>query len=566
MIDRKMLPMKTDVKYFQSSLTTILALSVLFAGMPAFAAPPDAGRLLEEVRPAPALPQPKVPATRVEEQAPASAPDGIRFAVKGVHISGQSVFTEAELLVLVSDSVGKELSMDDLNKLAERITLHYRQRGYLMARAYLPAQEIRDGQVEIAVLEGRLGKVEVNNTAGLASSVLAQVSSLPPGKPLRVNELEGSLLTLADIPGVEVKSTLRPGEAIGTSDLLVEVAPGKEVNGSIDFDTYGNRYVGANRIGASLYFNNPLKRGDQLSIRLQTSGEGLDYSHAGYQLPVGNAGTRIGVAWSEMSYRLGREFAALATNGEASVGSVHAQHPLLRRRALNLYGQARFETKRLTDRIGISATQMDKALDNWTAGFNGNNADGLGWGGGSGGSNSFALSYTKGNLGLDAVSLVIDGATAQSSGRFGKISGSFQRLQRLPGAASLYFSFAGQRADKNLDSAEKFSLGGIYGVRAYPQGEANGDEGQLLTAELRWRANDAWQFKGFYDDGRTKINRKPWVAGNNDRHLTGVGMGAVYDTGKVSTSLLAAWRAGTGSPTSDTDRKPRIWFQAVKYF
>src|SRR3989338_8103705 len=103
MIDRKMLPMKTDVKYFQSSLTTILALSVLFAGMPAFAAPPDAGRLLEEVRPAPALPQPKVPATRVEEQAPASAPDGIRFAVKGVHISGQSVFTEAELLVLVSE-------------------------------------------------------------------------------------------------------------------------------------------------------------------------------------------------------------------------------------------------------------------------------------------------------------------------------------------------------------------------------------------------------------------------------------------------------------------------------
>jgi hemolysin activation/secretion protein len=540
----------------------LFALPLLLAGVPAYGAPPDAGQMLEGLRPPPVLPPPAAPATRIEEQAVTNLPDGMRITVKALRISGQSVFPEAELRALVEDGVGKELSLAELSQLAGRITRYYRQRGYLVARAYLPAQDIRDGRVEIAILEGLLGKVGVNNSAALADSALAPVSALPTGKPLRSDDLEGSLLKLSDLPGVEVKSTLKPGESIGTSDLLVEVAPGRAVTGSLDFDTYGNRYSGASRLGGSLYINNPLNRGDQVSLRAQTSGARLAYGLAGYQLPVGNYGTRIGAAWSEMRYRLGEDFASLDAAGAASVGSIHVLHPFVRSRTLNLYGLARYELKRLVDRVGITAVQTDKALDNWTFGINGDRTDAFG----GGGTNSFALSYTTGKLGLDATSQTIDAITAQSSARFDKTSGSFQRLQRLSGATSFYFSWAGQWAGKNLDSAEKFTLGGIYGVRAYPQGEANGDEGQLLTAELRWRVNDSWQLQGFYDDGRVTINRNPWLAGNNTRHLSGAGMGAAYNSGKVTVNLLAAWRVGTGSPTSDTDRTPRVWLQAVRYF
>lgn len=547
---------------YAASLSKFLALTLLLAGAPVFAAPPDAGRMLEELRPVLVPPRIEAPVTRIEEPAATSLPDGMRVTVKGLRISGQSVFPEAELLALVHDGIGKELSLAELNQLAARITRYYRQRGYLVARAYLPAQDIRDGRVEIAVLEGRLGKVKVNDTTGLAGSALAPVSALPTDKPLRKDELEGSLLTLADLRGVEVKSTLKPGESIGTTDLLVEVAPGKAVTGALDFDTYGNRYTGEYRLGGSLYFNNPLNRGDQVSLRAQTSGNGLAYGLAGYQLPVGSHGTRIGAAWSEMRYKLGKDFASLDAGGDAGVGSVHVLHPFVRSRVLNLYGQARYETKKLVDRVGITATQTDKTLDNWTVGINGDRTDGFG----GGGTNSFALSYTSGKLGLDATSLAIDVATAQSNGRFGKTGASFQRLQRLTGATTFYFSYAGQWADKNLDSAEKFTLGGVTGVRAYPQGEATGDEGQLVTAELRWRANDSWQLTGFYDDGQMNTNRNPWIAGNNARHLSGAGVGATFNTGKVSVNMSVAWRTGTGSPTSDTDRAPRAWLQAVRYF
>jgi len=540
----------------------LLALPLLLSGLSAFAAPPDAGSMLEEVRPVPVLPPAATPAPRIEEQALANLPNGMRIMVKGLRISGQSAFVESELMALVSDGIGKELSLAELNQLAARITGHYRQRGYLVARAYLPAQDIRDGQVEIAILEGRLGKVEISNSAGLADTALAPVAAIPTGQPLQGDSLEGGLLPLSDLPGVVVKSTLKPGESIGTSDLLVEVSPGKAITGSLDFDTYGNRYSGDTRIGGSLYLNNPLKLGDQISLRAQTSGEGLAYGLAGYQLPVGSHGTRIGAAWSEMRYRLGKEYGNIDANGEAGVGALHMQHPFVRSRGANLYGQLRYESKKLVDRVGFTATRIDKSLDNWTVGVSGDRADAFG----GGGSNSLALSYTTGSLALDATSQAIDAATAQSQGSFGKTSLTLQRLQRLTDATSFYFSWAGQWADKNLDSSEKFSLGGAYSVRAYPQGEANGDEGQLATAELRWRAGDNWQFKGYYDEGSVTINRNPWLAGNNSRHLSGAGVGATFNTGEMNINLLVAWRTGGGSPTSDVDRSPRAWLQAVRYF
>ena len=542
----------------------LLVLPLLLADLSAFAAPPDAGQVLKEIRPAPARPASEVLPTHIEERAASSPSDGARIMVKGVRISGQSVFPEAELLALVSDAAGKELSLADLNQLAARITAYYRKHGYSVARAYLPAQDIRGGQVKIAVLEGRLGKVKIDNSAGLGDSALAPVASLAAGTILRKNELEASLLALADLPGVKVKSVLRPGESIGTSDLLVDVAPGRAITGSVDLDNYGNRYTGDMQAGGSVYFNNPLKRGDQLSLRVQSSGSGLGYGLIGYQLPLGSRGTRVGAAWSQMHYKLGKDFAGLNADGDAGVSSIHVLHPFVRGRLVNLYGQARYETKRLTDRVGVTAVQTDKTLDNWTVGFNGDRTDALG----GGGTTSFALSYTAGKLGLDAVSQTIDAGSAQSSGRFGKTSLTAQRLQSLTDKATFYFSYAGQWAGKNLDSAEKFALGGATGVRAYPVGEASGDEGQLLTAEVRWRVREHWQLKGFYDDGYITVNRSPWpkFAGTNTRHLAGAGVGASFNSGEVSVDVLAAWKTGTGSPTSDTDRTPRIWLQAVRYF
>lgn len=548
------------MKRFTHLVTSLLAA----ASAAAFgqSVPPDAGRLLQELPTTPLRPTPAAPRTTIEEPPIAPLVNGRRIAVKGVRISGASAFSEAELLALVADAAGRSLTLVELEALAMRITRHYRDAGYLVARAYLPSQEVKGGVIHIAVLEGRLGTVNVRNEAGVAASALAPLKALAPGEAVHRRAMEGSLLALADLPGVEVKSTLRPGTAVGSSDFLVEVMPGAAFSGSVDLDSFGNRYTGAHRLGTSLFWNNPAALGDQASLRLQKSDGDFDYYRVGYQLPIGSDATRIGVAWSEMSYGLGKDFAVLRANGEASVGSLYLLHPLLRSREANWYAQLQYDDKRLQDRIGATATRIDKTLDNWTLGVNGNFIDGLG----GGGSNTLALGYTSGHLGLDPTSDAIDLATARSRGGFSKWSAFFQRTQALPAGYALQVSCSAQWADKNLDSAEKFSLGGAYGVRAYPQGEAAGDEGQLITLELRRPLADRWEVNAFYDDGGVTINRNPWTTAANSRHLAGYGIGATYAGGGMTLRVFAAWKGTADGATSDVDRTPRVWLQATKYF
>ena len=135
-------------------------------------------------------------------------------------------------------------------------------------------------------------------------------------------------------------------------------------------------------------------------------------------------------------------------------------------------------------------------------------------------------------------------------------------------------SLAGQKASRNLDSSEKFVLGGAYGVRAYAQGEASGDTGYLATAELRYSI--AWdklpgvlQPFAFVDGGSVTINEQPFVTGiNNRRNLAGGGIGLSWaKANDFQLKLTLATRIGhQPSVASDTDRHTRGWLQAIKYF
>jgi len=118
-----------------------------------------------------------------------------------------------------------------------------------------------------------------------------------------------------------------------------------------------------------------------------------------------------------------------------------------------------------------------------------------------------------------------------------------------------------QRASKNLDSSEKFVLGGVYGIRAYPQGEAAGDQGWLASLELRQALMPGWQGSVFYDAGGVDINRQPFIAGDNKRRLSGYGIGLAASFDAFSVSATLAWRGGSAAPTSDRDKSPRLWLQ-----
>lgn len=561
--------MKTQrTKQFSGSALTI----VLLTALSAHAAPvaPDAGQTIRELQKQPELNAPKVvtPLRLEKEVLPkGSVNDDLRIAVKAIHVSGNSAFTAHELEALVANLIGGEHALNELNQGAARITAYYRERGYLVARAYLPVQDIKDGVVVINVLEGVVGQQRINNQSRLtddrANGYLGGSNS---GAVLQSKPVDRALLLLADTPGVGgARATLQPGASVGTSDLIYELSPSAAYTANVELDNYGNRYTGENRLGGALALNSPLKIGDQLSLRALASDQNLTYARIAYQLPIGGNGLHVGAAYSDVRYRLGKDFAGLNAHGTAISSSLFAVYPFIRSLTSNLSGTLTWEDKKLKDRTDTPISSADKHVQLANLGLAGNHQDALG----GGGLTSFDLSLVSGRLSMDAVSLAADSASAQSNGAFTRLAYNVNRLQRLSESNALSLAISGQQASKNLNSSEKFYLGGANGVRAYPQGEGIGDEGWLANLELRHGFKDALQGVIFYDAGSVKINRNPFAAGANTRDIAGAGVGLNAQFGWLQLRTSVAWRTRGGQPQSEpaaVNRNPRLWVQLSGQF
>ncbi|MNR83763.1 Heme/hemopexin transporter protein HuxB precursor [compost metagenome] len=559
-------PMNELSRVNKASLLCALTFTLLHSANSAAQALPNAGQILRELQQQPELTVPKAgPTLEVDERAlNASADQGTSFALKTIAITGNTTFTQAELHALVSELEGSSRSMKDLNVAAQRITAYYREQGYPVARAYLPAQEIKDGVVTIAVVEGRIAAQQLKNNSRLSDQRAAAYLDRSGDGAIRSESIDRGLLILNDTPGVSnARATLQPGASVGTSDLVVQLEPGAAYSGNIDFDNYGNRYVGTYRLGGTLNINSPLQIGDVLTANLLTSGSGLNYGRVAYQLPLGSDGLRIGAAYFETRYELAKEFKRLDAHGTASSASVFAAYPFIRSQFSNLNGTLSWEQKNLSDSVDATVTTTNKRAKLVTAGIFGTRQDVFA----GGGINSLSLSAIFGQLDIKSASaLIIDNVSAKSNGNYARVAYNLARLQRISERNNLYLAVSGQEASKNLDSSEKFALGGANGVRAYPQGEGIGDEGVLATLELRHQIMSGLQGTLFYDTGSVKINHTPFgPAAANTRTLSGAGFGLNAYVAQVQIKASLAWRTYGGTPTSIPEwssRGPTAWLQA----
>jgi hemolysin activation/secretion protein len=535
---------------------------------------PDAGSILrEQQKPALELPRRPAPSIKLDEPArPAMQPSATqRFLLKAFRISGNTAFAEAELLPLVQDFTGKEVGFTQLEEAAARISRYYRERGYIVARAYLPAQQIKDGMVEIAVIEGRYGDIKHNNASLVRDSVVASHTEGLRGATVHELKLERQLLLLNDLAGVaDARASLSPGAKVGETTVTFDVAAAPRFSGSVELDNYGNRFTGANRATGRLAIASPLGLGDALSAQFTKGFDGLDYARAGYQLPLGGDGLKLGGVYAHTRYRLGKSFAPLDASGASDSYTADLSYPFVRMRNFNLYGRMAYNVNQFQDRIGLSGSVTDRNAHAVQTTLSGDARDAV-WGGGI---TVFALAFAHARLDIETPGArADDDASARTQGRSDKWNLNVLRLQSLGANAALYFSLAAQKASRNLDSSEKFVLGGANGVRAYPQGEASGDSGYLATAELRYSMN--WDLLpgvvqpfAFVDAGGVTINEQPFIAGaNNRRHLAGGGIGLSWARANdFQVKLTLATRIGTQPATADTDRHTRGWVQAIKYF
>lgn len=525
--------------------------------------PPSAGQAMRDIETSgPSLPN--MPAPSLSISTPESASEnhgdsGVRVFVRRFIVTGNTVFGADTLLALVADMSNREMSFVDLQQVVARVTRYYREHGYVLARAYLPRQDIDGGVVRIAVVEGKYGKIVLENHARMHDGVVRQpLGNLREGEPIRGDDLERSLLLLNELPGADAHGTLRAGGIPGTTDLVVDVKKAPLATGALEFDNFGDPSTGRYRVSGNANFNSLLGLADQLSVRGLVSNERQRYYRLAFQVPVGPASTRVGVAYSDMRYRVGGALESLDYYGSATAQSVFVSQPLLRRLNASVTAQVQYETSRLQENYGSFMIHGDKRVGLWSLGVSGNVQDDWLGGGQSGFSVMFGVGRLRSNdaLGTDRFT--------HAAGTFSKLSISALRVQSLGRRFQLYAQFSAQLASRNLDSSQQFSLGGPYAVRAYALSAGSGDQGWQATTELRYLAAPGWQLSTFVDAGRVQVRKQPWVSGDNIQQIQAAGVGATWFGSNRHISLTASWPLGAALDSSL--RAPSVWIQASQYF
>ncbi len=444
--------------------------------------------------------KPVLPPTPAEVIFPASRPDAThdpaapRFTVNAFEFVGNSVYTKQQLKQLTERFIDLELNLYDLNRAADSVTRLYRETGYPIARAIIPAQKVADGIVRIEVIEGRISGISIAGNDRYSDQLIAsRISELPKNEIITLDRLERSLLLINDLPGLTARATLAPGAEFGTTDMVIR-AEEKSIAGAVNFDNQGLKETGQLRLDAGMDINNPFGIGDQLNFRgIKTEHDLLSYGRIGYSLPVASNGTRLSGNYSRVNYDIAGQFAALQISGEVTTTELALTYPYARSRSRNIVfgvGWRRTEASQRTLGIQTSDTRIDllnltalgswvhedSALTNASATFSSNGKDNPG----------FRQDAQAAKLDIDASHL-----------RAASKNWDFYLRTR--------FVFSKDR----LADTEKFFLGGPGSVRGYRQSELRGDDGWLATVELRRQfvlSNTAGMFSLFYDEGAAKAN------------------------------------------------------------
>jgi hemolysin activation/secretion protein len=505
---------------------------------------------------------PRPPAEIDKPASPETPPaprGGPRVAVRKFRITGNTAIATDRLEALVRPDEGKELTLEQLRAVAAKVTEYYGEQGYILARAYLPPQDVREGTLEIAVLEGEIGEIEVIGYEYYsAQALLLPMTRFRNAKIVHEGLLETAINELNDYPGLNVRASLKPGEKRGLTDVVLTAQERFRLSGKLDADNYGSRFSGVWRYGGEFTYGGFTGYGDKFTFRGLASDETLNYFRGLYETPVGGYGTHLRFYYSYSENMVGDEFTALNAWSWFQVAGVEINQTILRTSGFNLFAFGGFDYKRVENDIqGDSAGKDDLRI--FRLGFSGDYRDRLL------GRTYFGMTWFQGVPALGGNSRNDPGATRPDNpGAFSKWTFDVARLQSLIyGGSYLVLRGFAQLSSQNLVAAEQYSIGGYYTVRGYPLSERSGDQGYSVSAELVVPVpylREWLQAAAFVDHGGVFPISPDRGAGVREHFLSGVGGGlrlnlpAPYLPGGTFQLRLDYGYAVGPRPTSTTNR------------
>ena len=519
--------------------------------LPAF----DAGKALQETRPAPSEVPRKAPVEPVilqKEDKPLALPAGQTLMVAAFRFEGAELVAEEDLQAAVAAFKGKALSMAEIEQAAGRITALFRQRGYLVARAYVPRQDASGGTLTIRVIVGQYGKVSIQNHSRVRDErIEGYFGALRGERPIARADLERVMLLLNDLPGATMpKLSVGPGRAPGTSDFEVEVGEGPRFGGYARFDNLGSSYTGVNRLSLGADYNSPFQLGDRLSVSAMSSESGgLLNGRVVYGLPLGRDGWWGELALGRTTYQLGQAYADLDATGHADTGELTLTYPVLRGRERNLTLSFNLANRHMRDELRAVDDVTTKRANAASVMVN---HERYGQFLGLDGYASLGGGVTLGHLSVgDDKHRASNIAGVDTVGRYGKVTVTAAGRLALTDRLSVSSSVSLQKAlfDKNLDSSEQLTISGTSGVMAFEQA-ASGDNGYVLGAEMRYslpRLGGVDQAMGvFVNHGYVALQNNGWVktAGRGTVEISDVGLAYTVSYARFYARVQASYVVG----------------------
>jgi hemolysin activation/secretion protein len=498
------------------------------------------------------------------------AVDELRFQLKGIDIVGATVFAPDELRPLYADLLGKEVGLTDILNVADAIEAKYRERGFIISRAYVPPQRVGNGVFVINVVEGYVSGIALEGgDPGVRSLIQAYIDPVLQSKPLVLEPMERGLLLANDLPGVQAAGLLRPSpDTPGASDLVVNVTQ-SPWTGGFNADNRGSKFTDRWTIGGDVEWNSPLGDGDQVSANIQSAPDPniRIQGTARYQHPIGTSGL-TGSAYVTVSNGapVGTLGKLKLTTNSIAVGP-RLSYPLIRTRAQSLTIEGGFTWQDAEVRSDLSPpTQIshdhwhvvDAALTYTQTGF---------WNGNT----SATLDVAQGVPGLgatenDSPSLSRPGAHTD----FTKITATVKRIQVIWGPVNVALTAQGQHAFEPLVVGEQISFGGYQIGRGYDPAALTGDDGIGGSAELRYDTRIDQYFIQTVEPYAFFDTAKVW----NRRGGNGSGF-ALYSTGggvrvgldhNISTGVEFAHTLAALPGSDSGSKKYKVLFNAAVRF
>lgn len=518
--------------------------------------------------------QVELPTIKPKEYKTPMVDSGKKILISDFKITGNEHISNSELEKFFVEFKNKELTFNQLQEIASSITKYYREKGYFVARGYIPAQNINENKniLEIAIIEGNYGEFKLKNSSLVKDSVVQGMLDDAKAKDnvISTDTLERSMLIINDTPGAVVtQADVMPGREVGTSDFEITTQASKRVDGYVVADNYGSRYTGKDRLMVGANINSPFEIGDKISMfGLVSNGQNLKNGKIAYEAPLASNGLKGEVSYSQTNYSLADSYKSLDATGTAKTVEGKISYPIIKTRNENLNVYTSLLSKDLKDEIKSTNDLTKKESESIKIGLD-YSKDYLAF---TKNSKSSINSYLiTGRLSFDDdAKKASDEAGANTNGNYSKINIDLEHEIAFTPKLSLDTLLSLQYAlgNKNLDGSEDISIGGSNGVKLYPDGELSAENGYIFTTELKYQLPQISSLNStvgvFYDRGRA------FMADNTTnfeaKSLQDAGIGLYNSYNNFFSKLQVAWNVNSKEITSEPNSNSRILFQGGLVF